>query len=114
MRNLIIIVTVFLGLTVHGQEAVKKSKNCKTVISVKGNCKMCKARIEKSALKTKGVKYAVWGVQSKELQLIYNETKTSKEAIVKSILAVGHDVDSLKVKDEIYNSLHHCCQYRNE
>ena len=95
------------------QEVQEKSKKKKVVMMVNGNCEMCKARIEKSCLKTTGVKYAYWDVNSKQLNLVINEYKTSKEQIEQSILNVGHDVDSLIAKPDIYESLHTCCQYRD-
>lgn len=112
MKKIIVIALMLFGLSVKAQENVKKSKSCKATIEVKGNCEMCKARIEKSALKTKGVKFAVWNVGTKKLNLVYNAQKVSKSEIVNSILAVGHDTDTLKVSDEVYNSLHQCCRYR--
>ena len=75
---------------------------------------MCKERIEKASIKTKGVKSAIWDVQTHELKLIYNEKKTNLDAIKENILAVGHDVEELKATDEAYNSVHSCCKYRDE
>jgi cation transport ATPase len=75
---------------------------------------MCKERIEKASIKTKGVKSAIWDVQTHELKLIYNENKTNLDAIKENILAVGHDVEELKATDTAYNSVHPCCKYRDE
>ncbi|MDG1375335.1 MAG: ATPase, partial [Flavobacteriaceae bacterium] len=47
-----------------------QNKNAKASIEVDGVCMMCKNRIEKASLKTKGVKSAVWNVESHELKLI--------------------------------------------
>jgi mercuric ion binding protein len=51
-------------------------------------------------------------MHSKTLKLIFNSYKTSKDTLAKSILAVGHDVDTLKAPDEQYQKLHFCCHYR--
>ena len=51
--------------------------NSNKTIEVDGVCKMCKKRIEKACLKTKGVKSAVWNVKTHELNLIYNKNKYS-------------------------------------
>ncbi len=91
-----------------------QNKNARTSLEVDGICGMCKERIEKASIKTKGVKSAIWDVQTHELKLIYNEKKTNLDAIKENILAVGHDVEELKATDEAYNSVHPCCKYRDE
>ena len=112
MKKIFFIVVLFCVLGIKAQSSEGVNKNYKTSVLVKGNCEMCKARIEKSALTTKGVKYAVWDVNSKMLNLIYNQNKTTLLQIQASILEVGHDVDSLKTNEEVYQQLHMCCQYR--
>ena len=112
MKTTIFVSLLLCALTIQAQSQEKKSKSEQWLVLVKGNCEMCKARIEKSALQIKGVKYASWDVHSKTLKLIFNSYKTSKDTLTKSILAVGHDVDTLKAPDEQYEKLHFCCQYR--
>lgn len=91
-----------------------QNKNAKASIEVDGVCLMCKERIEKAAIRTKGVKSAIWNVETHELKLIYDERKTSLDTIKQSIVAVGHDTKDLKATDEAYNSVHPCCKYRDE
>jgi copper chaperone CopZ len=112
MKKMIVIMAVFLGLGVQAQQISKKSKSCKTTLQVNGNCEMCKTRIEKAALKNKGVKYASWNVDSKGLFLIYNEHKTSPEKIARAIAESGHDTDTIEASQARYEQLHFCCQYR--
>ena len=57
-------------------QAQKKKKNAKITLEVDGICGMCKKRIETAALKTKGVKFALWNVKSHELKMIIDERKT--------------------------------------
>ena len=110
MKNLIAILLVaFVGFTATAQD-----KNARATVEVDGVCGMCKVRIEKAAIKTKGVKSAVWNVESKELSLIYDERKTDVSAISASVAAVGHDTKEIKATDEAYNSVHPCCLYRDE
>ena len=45
-----------------------QDKNKKVSFEVKGNCGMCKARIEKAALKVKGVKYVLMHVLQRYLK----------------------------------------------
>ena len=58
MKKLVLLgVLLFAGLTLTAQ-----NKNAKATIEVDGVCLMCKDRIEKASIKTKGVKSAVWDV----------------------------------------------------
>ena len=109
MKN-IVVIAIFLMTTV----TFAQNKNAKASFEVDGVCMMCKDRIEKACIKTKGVKSANWNVQTHELRLIYNEGKTSLNDVKKNILAVGHDLKDMKATDEAYNSVHPCCKYRDE
>lgn len=91
-----------------------QNKNAKANIEVDGVCGMCKNRIEKACLKTKGVKSAVWNVETHNLNLIYDERKVDLEAIKANIAQVGHDTKTIKATDEAYEDLHPCCKYRDE
>jgi mercuric ion binding protein len=110
MKTILLTVTMlFIGTLSYGQ-----NKNAKASIEVDGVCMMCKKRIEKASLKTKGVKSASWNVDTHELKLIFDENKTALETIQKNIVAVGHDTKTLKATDEAYNSVHPCCKYRED
>lgn len=80
---------------------------------VDGVCLMCKERIEKAAIKTKGVKSAVWNVETHELKLIYDERKTDLKIIQTNVAAVGHDTEEVIAPDEAYAKVHDCCKYRD-
>lgn len=98
-----------LGIIVTAQ-----NKNAKATIEVDGVCLMCKERIEKASIKTKGVKSAVWDVNTHELSLIYDERKTDLTTIQEGIAAVGHDTQEITATEEAYSSVHPCCKYRDE
>ncbi len=109
---------LMIGFTTQSQE-IKKKKNAKVSFEVDGICGMCKKRIETAALKTKGVKFALWSVKTHQLNLIMDERKTDVSTVQKNILKVGHDVilaenKKLEAKTEAYNSVHPCCKYRDE
>ena len=108
--------TIFLSLTILCMTTMSfaQNKNAKASFEVDGVCMMCKNRIEKASLKTKGVKSAVWNVESHELRLIFDENKTDLATIQKNIAGVGHDTKELKATDEAYNSVHPCCKYRED
>lgn len=119
MKNIILVLSlVMIGFTTQSQEG-KKNKNAKTSFKVDGVCGMCKTRIETAALKTKGVKFAIWSVKTHDLNLIMDERKTDIATVQQNILKVGHDVfgsDNKKVlaTTEAYNTVHPCCKYRDE
>lgn len=107
----IVLVTLVMILSVS---SYAQNKNAKASIEVDGVCLMCKDRIEKASIKTKGVKSAVWNVETHELSLIYDERKTDLATIQANITAVGHDTKELKATDEAYETVHPCCRYRDE
>ena len=110
MKKLILsTVLIFIGISTYAQ-----NKNATAILDVDGVCMMCKERIEKASIKTKGVKSAVWNVKTNELSVIYDERKTDLATINQNIAAVGHDTKTVKASDEAYNSVHPCCLYRDE
>ncbi|NKI27096.1 metal transporter [Arenibacter sp. 6A1] len=107
-KALIVTLLLFIGFNLNAQD-----KNKKISFYVKGNCEMCKSRIEKASLKLKGVKYVSWNIQSKELNLIMDENKCKVIDIKKTIAAVGHDTDETVADLKIYEALPECCKYRD-
>ncbi|WP_248724066.1 heavy-metal-associated domain-containing protein [Seonamhaeicola sp. ML3] len=109
MKKLLIIALLLTGSTIFAQ-----NKNAKATTEVDGVCGMCKARIEKACLNTKGVKFAKWDVETHQLSLIFDERKTNLKTIEASVLKAGHDVKDTKAPDEAYAKVHPCCKYRDE
>ena len=91
-----------------------QNKNAKATMEVDGVCGMCKVRIEKAAIRTKGVKSAVWNVETHELKLIYDQRKTDLKTIAQKLADVGHDTKNIKATDEAYGKIDACCKYRDE
>lgn len=112
MKYLIIVLMSIFTISAHAQE--KKNKNAKHQVEVKGNCEMCKKRIEKASYGVKGVKSADWNVDSKQLSLIIDERKTSVEEVENAIAEAGHDTKDVKATEENYSNLHGCCKYDRE
>jgi mercuric ion binding protein len=113
MKNIMLMMClVFIGLSAQAQ--VEKNKNAKYSIDVNGNCDRCKKRIEKAAYSVAGVKSAVWSMETHQLDLILNEEKTSLSVVKKAIAKIGHDTEEEKATEEVYRSLHHCCQYERK
>ncbi|WP_179343912.1 heavy-metal-associated domain-containing protein [Winogradskyella ursingii] len=109
MKKITLIFTLLITTITFAQ-----NKNAKASMEVDGVCMMCKERIEKAAIRTKGVKSAVWNVDTHELKLIFDERKTNVKAISKNIAAVGHDTKEIKATEKAYNSVHPCCKYRDD
>ncbi|AUC83470.1 heavy-metal-associated domain-containing protein [Lacinutrix sp. Bg11-31] len=109
IKSTVIVITLLIASVTFAQ-----NKNARTSLEVDGVCLMCKKRIEKASLNTKGVKSAIWNVETHELKLIFDERKTNLETISESIAGVGHDTKMLKATEEAYNTVHPCCKYRDE
>ena len=110
-KSILIVCLLFIGFSVTAQE---KKRNSKVAIEVDGVCMMCKKRIEKAALNSKGVKFASWDLKTHQLSLIIDENKTGTKIIQQNIAAVGHDTKGFKAKDHVYNQIDACCKYRDK
>jgi len=111
MKKTILIICLLIGFSASAQ---KKKKNSKVAIEVDGVCMMCKKRIEKAALNSKGVKFASWDLKTHQLSLIIDENKTDSKIIQQNIAAVGHDTRGVRAKDHVYNQIDPCCKYRDK
>lgn len=110
MKKIILVIGVLLlTFSVSAQK-----KNAKVHFEVAGVCGMCKDRIEKASLMTKGVKYANWNVQTHQLSLIIDERKTTLIKIKENIAAVGHESKEVECSIDAYNGLPACCKYKDE
>lgn len=77
---------------------------------VKGNCNMCKARIENAALKA-GAQTANWTAENQTLTMTLDESKVKCDDILIQIAEVGHDNEKYKAPEEAYKNLPACCLY---
>lgn len=109
MKKITIVLVAFVAFAFTAEA---QSKTSKVTFMVDGVCKMCKDRIEKAALKTKGVKFASWNIEKKELYCIFNNKKISLKEIKQAMADAGHDTKEIKAKDDVYNSIDDCCKYR--
>ena len=83
-------------------------------IKVAGVCSMCKKRIETAVYGLAGIKTATWDEDTQLLFVNYNSKKTTNDAIQKRIAGIGHDTEKYKATEKSYNTLHHCCRYRED
>lgn len=89
-----------------------QSKITKTTFKVFGNCVMCKNRIE-GALDKQGIKFVQWNVETKSLEVVYNNRKISEKEVHSLIASTGHDTNLVKAQDDVYAKLPFCCLYRD-
>lgn len=101
-----------INIQLSTNKAVKQqtSKVQTEKFSVKGNCEMCKARIENAAL-IQGVKSAEWDKSTKIITVIYNPQKVSLQTIHKSIADAGHETSLMHANMNAYNKFPACCAY---
>jgi copper chaperone CopZ len=108
MKTIVILSFILFPFIIYSQEA--KPKKVEKTIHVEGVCNMCKERIEKAAY-VKGVKYAEWDKEKKELNLVYSPQKTDITKIQKSIAEAGHKTKDVPANKEAYDKLPACCKY---
>lgn len=77
---------------------------------VKGNCNMCKARIETTAVKA-GAISANWSAENQTLTMVLDESKVTCDTILKQVAEAGHDNEKFKAPDGVYKALPSCCLY---
>ncbi len=100
------------GSAGHGEmEMEEDSHGMHGSFRVAGNCGMCKDRIETAALAVDGVETADWDLESKELHMNYDATRTSPEEVQKAIAEAGHDTEDFRAPDNVYKRLPGCCKY---
>ncbi len=108
MKQIIIILSIIFSCSA----SFAQDKDIATAsFKVEGNCNMCKKRIEDAAY-IKGVKRADWNKDSHQLTLIYKPSKTSPDAVLKSVAHAGHSSEKTAASDADYNKLPECCHYK--
>lgn len=107
MKKLLLLLLVAAPLSVLAQ----KKDIQKTTFEVNGVCGMCKARIEKTAYRVKGIKTANWDIPTHQFSILYDANKVSLETIHQIIANAGHDTPLATAPDEVYENLPLCCLY---
>ena len=111
--NHILFLLIFLLTAFISNAQEKKNNKVTTEFEVSGVCDMCKKRIENAAL-IKGVKYAEWDKKTGIITVIYDDRKTTNEAIQEAIAEHGHDTPLAKADSLDYKKLPDCCYYRDD
>lgn len=108
MKNILILLSLILGLSAHAQN----KKVVDADIQVEGVCEQCKKRIENAAY-IKGVKRVEYSVEKHNLSIFYDSTKTDLKTIEQSISEAGHATENIPANEKAYKSLPACCAYRS-
>jgi len=72
---------------------------------------MCEKRIEKAAMGVNGVSQAYWSKETKKLEVVFDDSKTSVDKIEIEVAKVGHDTSHHNASTEVYDKLPDCCKY---
>ena len=80
-------------------------------LKVSGKCQMCKARIEKIAMKN-GAASANWDLKTQLLTVDFDPSASSVEYLSNRLAKAGHDSGRYQAKDKAYNALPSCCLYK--
>ena len=82
----------------------------KNTFKVKGECGMCKDRIETTAKKA-GATSAQWNAETQILTMDFNHSTVTSTEILKKIAEAGNDNEQFKTTQEVYDALPGCCHY---
>jgi copper chaperone CopZ len=97
------VLTLLLISSLTQEVTAQKSKDEKTVvIEASMDCNSCKAKIEKNIAFEKGVKDLKVNLETKQVTILYQESKNSDENLVKAIEKLGFTakiVDQNATKD---------------
>lgn len=84
-----------------------------TSILVRGNCGMCKERIESAAKDVIGVSSSIWDTE-KQILIVQHAPFFVEEELHQKMATIGHDTDQLLARQDRYTQLHGCCKYREQ
>ena len=107
MKNIVFVLFTVAFCTVSSAQ-----NKADITFGVSAVCGMCEERIE-AAYDVKGIVMADYDLKTKKLHVVYKTKVFPEELDIHRIAAnVGHDTEKVKSTNQAYNSLHHCCKYR--
>lgn len=102
MKNIILALLMVCTVSVFAKTITKK-------ITVKGECEMCKDKIE-TALDLPGISFAEWDKETKVLTVRYNDKKVSEDLIHQTISTLGYATDKMTADKANQAKLANCCK----
>lgn len=101
---------LIISLLVLAVAACTSKPNAEAQFYVRGNCDMCKERIDKTVLAIPGVEKADWNVESETIKIAYDSTRVKPVEIEKVIAATGHATTHIPMDTAAHAKLPDCCQ----
>jgi copper chaperone CopZ len=88
------------------------SANAQTSVTIKTSaiCGICKATIEKGLKVQKGIQSADLNLETKEVNVSFDDKKTNPNKIRKAIAKLGYDADDVKRNPKSFSKLPECCK----
>ena len=77
---------------------------------VRGNCDMCKERIEETLNADDGVQSASYDLETKMVKVSYDPVHTSREKLELAVAGVGHSTKQHVASRQVHDALPDCCQ----
>ena len=91
--------------------SAQKIANADTIkIKTSAQCGMCKVRIEAALAYEKGIKSSNLNIDSKIIEVVYDNKKTDAAKIKTAINKTGYDADETKADADAYAKLPNCCK----
>lgn len=115
MKKLLLpVIGAFLFLAACTDSTTSSVEGKKAEFFVRGNCEMCKERIEDVAKSVEGVQSAEWDVKTSVMHLVYDSTKIEEMTVHQAVAAAGHGTDHVQMDQKAHDALPDCCQFKEE
>lgn len=112
MKKILSILCLTFAFAFAQAQTESDNKVTEASFKVNGVCGMCKDRIEGAAMRTNGVKTAVWDKKTQMLTVVYKNSKTSEAEIQKAVVNIGHETETMPADSSAYAKLPDCCRYK--
>jgi mercuric ion binding protein len=104
------IIIALVAFTTLFSACKQNSLNKESSFWVRGNCDMCKERIEKTVRAIPGVGMAAWDVESGMLKVNYDSTVVKEQALQEAVAGSGHATKMVPMNQKAHDALPECCQ----
>jgi len=86
------------------------ASNAHAEFYVRGNCEMCKERIDHTVKNIPGVSNADWNLDTETMTVDFDSTKVSAIDIEKTVAATGHATKDIPMDKTAHDNLPACCK----
>lgn len=102
--------TLFGSLLIFMAVSCGSSINKQSTFYVRGNCDMCKERIESTASSIKGVGFVAYDVDKEEIKVGYDSSLVKEIEIEEVIAKTGHATVHVAMDSINHSKLPECCK----